>query len=78
MLCFNVTTPLKAWNAGDVQVLQLLTDVLQCDHAVEGVEWPDWAPAPDTGTGLQCDHAVEGVECPRARVRDEDDDDASM
>ena len=35
---FNVTTPLKAWNGG-LSILALSgIDVLQCDHAVEGVE----------------------------------------
>ena len=36
--CFNVTTPLKAWNDFVGNPVQRQEIMLQCDHAVEGVE----------------------------------------
>ena len=38
--CFNVTTPLKAWNVLGLWLRETSRSPLQCDHAVEGVEWP--------------------------------------
>ena len=61
--CFNVTTPLKAWNGGLVFRRPILTKQLQCDHAVEGVEWELFLCLSLRTGLLQCDHAVEGVEC---------------
>ena len=40
---------------------------LQCDHAVEGVEWTVEMTEAEGVFLLQCDHAVEGVECSLAR-----------
>ena len=37
--------------------------LLQCDHAVEGVEWAQVNRHGCRREMLQCDHAVEGVEC---------------
>ena len=62
-LRFNVTTPLKAWNDQSSWLALLSLDSLQCDHAVEGVEWPPLELYTRSITVLQCDHAVEGVEC---------------
>ena len=60
--CFNVTTPLKAWNVIHVKISERgssrfnVTTPLKAWNGGGGVANARKSP-------LQCDHAVEGVEC---------------